>query len=370
MAEPSTSRTEGRRKKRATRRFDACVECGGSETEDMAECDKCLLWTHHSCSGLSEEIVVNKVDKFYCTKCRDKFGIIHEWVKKKELSAEEIDDKARNYYEVAEIMAHKFTTKGRMFTVKWKGYEQLSELPERHLDGCLDLLQDYCIQAKIKPSKIVGLLGATQESKAKFNSKNWVTMNHILKGIEYVRGNTKWGYNLDLEVSAFNGEMISKGVYLLAHDFHCYVVLFLPELSVLFIADGTNSFMRERRIADEIIRLLNTDKLVEAVPYGGQTGTDHCGSSAVLITMEFMRLHMKKQLGEANKKLSAPTWLRKRVVQRMHRYESESVMRPIGLIHKIRLWTTCPDCGKTFIKNDRRLVTLHQRLNCPANKTK
>ena len=132
----------------------SCIECKRPESNGMAQCDRCDSWTHHSCSGLPEAIVAEQVDKFYCTKCRDKYGLIHEWHKKLILTAEDGDEKARDYYEVAEIVAHKLTTRGRIFTVRWKANDELSELPERNLDGCLDLLRDYCIKEKIWPSKI------------------------------------------------------------------------------------------------------------------------------------------------------------------------------------------------------------------------
>ena len=152
----------------------------------MTCCSKCEEWVHHTCSGLTEDQAVNKVKHFYCRACREKEGLIHEW------NAEiptpgQAEMKRKHYHEVEKIIGHSLTNRGRMFTVKWKGYRKPSTLPEKNLDGCLDLLQDYCLVQNIFLSKIKGLVGASKQNVARLNPKNWKTLVFIAECITIYR---------------------------------------------------------------------------------------------------------------------------------------------------------------------------------------
>lgn len=332
----------------ATLDNNACVECDQVESSDMVQCDKCDRWTHNSCAGLNEEVTSKKVRKFYCTQCQDEFGLIHDWQKKDDLIMEEKLDKM-NYYEVDKIIGHKITTSGRKFSIKWKHYPETYLLPEGNFDGCIDLLQDYCIKKKLPLSNIEGLLGAS--SKAKFNYSNWKTMDEIVDAIATYRKFSSYRAS-QLPVLKYKERFDIEGIYLLANNFHCFVILFLHNQEY-YIADGNN------KVWDD------DDRPLLKYRYVGQSKADFCASSAVTIALEFMRVHQGNRLGKGDNVLMASKWLRTRIVKLMHKFESASTSQK-SAIADVRYYNHCISCGRKWRKNDRRILSLHERFHCPA----
>lgn len=345
----------------ASPKNSSCVECNGEESSEMAQCDKCDRWTHNACAGLSEEVLSDKVNKFYCSKCRNKFGLVHDWQKKTNLSKEEKVDKMRNYFVVDKIVGHEITATGRKFIIKWKNYSETSLEPEKNLDGCIDLLQDYCIREQLPLSEVEGLLGAS--AKAKFDRRNWKTMGQILDTIAVLRKRKDYRA-CQLPVFQFKEKLVNCGIYLVAHDFHCFVMLFMGDQKY-YIADGDNKVWDDA-VLEEIKELLNLSEPVFKYHYVGQSKADFCASSAVLIALELMRLHQLGRLATGDNVLRSSAWMRKTVVGQMHKYESASTSEKSAIGDANRLRNCCIHCGKKMIKNDRRTLTLHERRYCPA----
>jgi hypothetical protein len=331
----------------------------------MSGCSACNAWVHHECSGLTEEQARDKVKHFYCRKCREEKGLVHEWHAKIP-TPREAEMKRKHYHEVEKIIGHRLTAHGRMFTVKWKGYSKPDTLPEKCLDGCLDLLQDYCLANKLHLSKIQGLVGASNKHVAKLNPKNWKTLECIAECISLYRQYR--ARQSCLPVIIFDTGLNQDGVYLIKHDFHCYVALYVNDSNTMIIADGTNDYIHDRQVAKELKNVLDTDKQIRAIKYQHQLKRDHCASSAVLIALEFLRIHLEgHNMDELKSKdVACPKWLRKRVVAKMHKFESQALIEIRGPIKILRSYQTCNFCGTKFTKSDRRYLNIHIRFKCPA----
>ena len=144
--------------------------------------------------------------------------------------------------------------------------------------------------------------------------------------------------------------------------------MYLNDSSSLIIADGTNEYIHDRQVSKELKVVLNTDKNIRAIKYQHQLKRDHCASSAVLIGLEFLRVHQEgHNLDELKSKdVAPPQWLRKRVVAKMHKFESQAIIEMRGPIKLLRSHQTCNYCGLKFRKSDRRFMNIHLRFKCPA----
>ena len=336
----------------------------------MTQCDKCNGWVHNACSGIDEQVAVTAVKKFYCRQCRERYDLVHEWNKKEDLTSSEIEMKKKHYYEVEEIIGHWLTGTGRKFIVKWKNYDEPDTLPERYLDGCLDLLQDYCIRNKLALSKIKGLLGAVPKNSAKFDPRNWKTMEQICEAIQNYRKHPTC--RTTLPVVVFKTVMDCDGIYLVEHDFHCYVVTFLLDQPKYLIADGSNNVCIDMKVRDELKEVLNSPKVLEPRVYHSQTKRDHCASSAVLIALEILRMHREDGLNsffaDHDGSFKSPTWIRDRVIAKMHKYKSQTIKTYKNNIMRVKSYQTCQYCGHKFAKSDRRVMNIHKRFKCQMRK--
>jgi len=158
-------------------------------------------------------------------------------------------------------------------------------------------------------------------------------------------------YKSSLEVSSWDGSLDRDRILLLDHDSHCYVICYLSEQSLGYIADGT--------VREEIAKFTGL-KLV-GLNYNQQFRVDHCASSAVMIALELIRHHKQGQWPES---LAAPRSLRSRIEKRFHKFESESVSEQP--LHAKRRWHICSKCSKLFPNTKRRAFIMHQR-SCRAN---
>lgn len=97
-------------------------------------------------------------------------------------------------------------------------------------------------------------------------------------------------------------------------------VLYFHKQEFGHVADGTNSFLNQEDKSTEIRNLLNIP--LRSCEFNQQFREDHCGSSAVLIALEFTRSYTN---GFFIKPLSSPHSWRKLISDELHKSKSVSV---------------------------------------------
>lgn len=319
------------------------------------QCDMCDAWTHFECAKLTSQ-QVDSIINYFCEGCRDDDEHLITW-RRLTATKEQRVMKSKHYYDVELIKDHRNEGSGREFLVEWKGCpvrpgsdtNVTSWEPEKHLDGCIDLLQQYCMQRQIQLSSIQGLMGADSDNND-HETSNWIDMNILLNKFVQVRRWTKTVSTLTAsEWTEFGNQ---DKLYFLRHDHHCYVLLHVVARQLAFIADGTNTYRTNKQVAQQLQDILRI-RLI-SLKFNQQLEIDHCGSSAILIGLELLRMHYR---GIQLQELTASKALREDVVRSLHAKKSKSVdLPPLG---QRRRALTCTFCKRKFKANQGRALNKH-----------
>lgn len=274
-----------------------------------------------------------------------------EW-KKKEADCDKIQEKTKYYYNVEAIIGHEIikTSKEtiRHFTVKWEGYDEATQEPEKHLDGCFDLLQKYLIKNGLPLSKIPAIVGASSEKG--INENNWVSLTQIIETYQKIKA--KYFPGLEIEFEQWQPLTIWKqGIYLVPYQSHCYVILFLEKENYGLIADGTNNYISNAQLKLNLRALLKIS--LREVTFNQQNNIDYCGSSAVLISFEFARM-VKTNIFRNN--IITSTELTTKIQKLLHPFKSEQIEKPL---HERRQLLVCENCKRKFLNTKRRNYFQH-----------
>ena len=320
--------------------FDQTICCG--------ECEKHY---HLKCVYITQS-ESESIEEFICGRCEKERNRLTIW-HGKEANNEQKLLKQRKYFEVEKILKHRYVNNRRKFLIKWKncGSKHNSWEPENHLDGCVDILQAYLREHELPLTKIQKLIGACP--KVSFNKKNWITIGRVIDCISSYRNHKT--YKLSLEVEEWELEREKDKIYLFEHEGHCYVILYIHERRTGYISDGANIVLNSAKTLEELTNLLKI-RLV-TVPYDQPIRADYCGSSAVLIALDFSRHYRKKELPQL---LTAPKSLRRNITKLLHKHSSEVVDKREVYDH-IR-WQKCPKCGKNFKSSKRSRLTQHMKF--------
>lgn len=323
------------------------------EESRFIQCDHCDLWTHYECAKLTQS-QVDRIVNYFCDKCTTpkRMNVWH----RDERTAEQKREKAF-YYDVRDIIGHREDDDGgRRFLVAWdkvgksKTFPRPSWEPECNLDSAIDILQHYCRTNSLPLSEIQGLVGANRDTEDP-RVQNWVTMATILSRFRKLQVSSKLETLEATEWTGFEG--VDK-IYFLKHGPHCFVLLFIASRNLAFIADGTNSYRDNSQMAKEIKARLGVRLIF--LPFNQQRKADHCGSSAVVIAIEMLRLHKN---GPTYKQLVCTKTARDRQA-RVHKHKSKSIVNRLELTQQ---WLECDFCGKKFQQKNRRALNMHIRNN-------
>lgn len=343
-----------------------CIKC---KTEDaglmVIACDKCNSWTHFKCANLTES-QAERIINYFCDTCRDAHHPI-SWRKAIPTKAQRLM-KAKLYWEVQAILNHKVIDSERHFEVEWKDcpVKQGSPVnvtsfePESNLDGCLDLLQNYCLDNSLPLSEIRGLLGADPTQNG-HDTRNWTSMSTILSTLSKWRSWRK--VQSTLEASEWTQFGNKDQLFYLRHEAHCYVLLYISDRKIAYIADGGNLFRTHQQIAQEIKQTLKV-RLI-SLEFDHQLGIDHCASSAVLIGLAFLKMHTQQS---SFRRLSVSKRWRKRLINSLHKMKSEPVKLPP--LRQRRKILSCDFCDKTYKSTEGKKLNMHiarAHKNSPIN---
>lgn len=325
-----------------------------SDEDSAVGCDGCDTWFHYACLNL-ESSVVDRIKNYFCDSCEG-IGMVTEWYL---WAVKPASVKRRHYYEVERI--HKWAVHGttRFFLIEWKNCpvgasrrNSRSWEPEKHLDGCLDLLQNYLRRNKLPLSDIEGLMGSTNSSHAQ--KSNWHSMRSILDKFSKLRARLSLDH-IDIKTGNFNGLKEYDGLYFLEHDFHCFVMLHIKADNKVYVADGGNILREEPDTRAHLESLVNKARIVSCKLLKS-TREDHCASSAVFIAIEFLRAY---QAGRKPLLITLSNYLYMRETKSMH--SEPSAMAQKLPLHLRRQNLKCTTCGRGFMRNARKALANHIR---------
>lgn len=334
-----------------------CHECKQEIQRQMYGCLKCHSKFHPNCTGFNTA----NLKTFVCLPCEKKYKQISEF----KYRQPRMGEKSANYYEVNKIIAWRYSKDGmgRDFQIKWKGFIKTTWEPEEHLIGAVDMLQSFCRINEISPSKIDYVFGGNKKST--FNEKNWVTLNQIIEKYVSMLKLLKGENWLVLEkIEKFSNK---DGLYLLPAEFHTFVVLYLSEQKLCYIADGDNSYESKANQFAKIRKDLEKQGTsVIPVPYEWQATKDKCGSSAVLIALALARNYANNDV-PGDLKITAKTM--KKVVSRMHKHDSRK-RNGFNFFKFCNTKTKCRFCGKLnpSRKDKVSALRMHERKCQMKNK--
>lgn len=325
---------------------------------EIVKCQKCKFSFHDFCTEIKGKNSL--VEFYYCKDCREKFDL-RILFRKERANLEKKCEKEREYYEVKEIVSHKIETiyragtkrVFRKFGVKWRAVrgmfpESISEEPESHLDGCIDLLQAYCIDNGLELSKITPIFGASKVAKA--NRKNWMNWEQIESAFNWIKSRN---HLCEIKVEKFSHFGKDDGIYFFPLAHHIFVFLYYAKENKCFVSDGGNLFNEKK----EEIESEYPDIQFFHVPFLNQTKIDHCGSSAVMIANDFAQKYKSKSMPE---KLKAPPTIKQLLAKRFHKAKSElDAEYNIGNLLKLN---NCRFCNKSFNKKNVRARTMHEQF--------
>lgn len=190
---------------------------------------------------------------------------------------------------------------------------------------------------------------------ARSNSNNWVDMESIINAIKSYYNVPSFS-GLQLKIYSSKHRNV-PGLYLLTRMNHCYVVYVDQDLKK-YIADGTNSFINDPDAREDLS--LEFGNLI-GVPFKGQLGIDHCGSSAAIIALEFIRSNNIKTIPE---RIEPEPSHRKRFIKLLHKYESVPLNSQHDNIYK-RTHIRCPKNGCSWSTQSTKRSCLNMHLlNC------
>lgn len=327
---------------------EGCLVCQVRDRGDFIQCDECEKWTHYKCVKLTPEDV-ERIDEYYCSPCqvKDK-NLITTWYG---ITSGPLMKHLDGHFIVESIIDYGFDESGeRWFFVKWTGYpdSENSWISEYTMERCYDLLQEFILKHDLAPPMIQKLIGALDNNETNMN--NWISTEFMLK--EFQHKKETYFKDVDLSFGLYSGFKESDGLYFLVHDDHCYVLLYIHDKRRAYIADGGNQFKTNLEVAKEIRRLLKI-RLISC-KYNYQRAVDHCGTSAVMIGLEFLRAYKNN---ERPRDLRPMKQLAIRIRQRFHPEPSSSLGR--FPIQEFKMYS-CSKCSKRFRTKLRR--SAHQKM--------
>lgn len=369
--------------------------CGKPDSYEptMVECEICSHWSHPGCEGFSPEEVV-KISPFLCKRCRPES--IRELTKKTSKRARQVDvimdqphqstssgaaaviasvdlttdveeivdhlpeePVPEGEYEVEKILSHRMKNGRLQYLVKWLRYEESDnswepapELVNAHL-----LVTKYRLENNVSLEKVwrPARLGFVGPSSA--GDSNWMTLKDIIQAIQVY--SKKRDYKRELDVVIFDGDMVldSDVILLIQAANHCLVGLYIDDQRVCYMADGQNKFQRSQTLRTMVSDLLKVS--LRSVSFDQQRCDDHCGTTAVLLALEFKRIYSSGL--EIPSILTVPKGLQNRLISIHHKEGSSKSKswRPVGDMLSL---STCDKCGKTFKGRDKRGYLSHVRL--------
>lgn len=319
-----------------------CTKCIAPDSYEMLICRKCTASIHYHCAQFTIG-EAHLIKHYYCEDCRSSFELVIHW-NSKELSEEEKLDKEKNYYDVVSIKDHRITSDIREFLIQWKNLgDQVFEdswQPEDHLDGCVDLLNDYLLKHKLPLTTQASKFGLDPTaSGVRSNPNNWTTLEETIKLAR--RLIQKHYPESKVNIDVWNGQLTSNSIYFIGLNYHLYVAYYISPTEPCYVADGTNHCEQLPRTRNFLKRMLNHRIITCTVKE--PVNIDHCATGAILIALDFIK-NKKHNIKLFN--ISYSPYMKNIISTQLHKYPSASTLTiPLN---KRSSEIVCPNCDKSL----------------------
>lgn len=135
---------------------------------------------------------------------------------------------------------------------------------------------------------------------------------------------------------------------------HFFVVIYSDREHLAYGCDSMN-LVTNHKIGAELSAYLGV--LLVPVRFAASVGVDHCGASAVVIALEFLRQIKREELGREI--LHVSQYLLRRIIRKLHPEPSRSLLGWTPINQRRRM--SCRFCS--YSRWNRRSVLLHQRCH-------
>jgi len=192
---------------------------------------------------------------------------------------------------------------------------------------------------------------------------NFISDSDVSANVLSRRSMVAYYKDIIIENYLFQALDLESSNYLLVWNYQSHLYVILVFNKQVWVADGVNEIKRNKS-TQRLIRKYISKEIKFCNVGEQQSGEDHCGSSAVLICLEFLRLVKHGSISET---LIFPVELKKSLVKKLHPLETKK-LGPQSNVQKAAQSLICSYCSQSFkTKGSRRLKT---RTQVPRTKIK
>lgn len=263
-------------------------------------------------------------------------------------------------WEIEEVLDHQTTIFGTYYLIKWANYSEEYNIWNFEDDMRVEVINEY------RKARNLDMLDEQSENEKPLEDQptdNFVTPDIIIRTINSKR--TLSAYNdPSITVIHYFGQAIDitqKLVLVLLYKGHYYIIAIKDKKA--YIADGVNNNFGNQQLHNKLTRSLGITKLF-SIEYNYQQYEDHCGASAVLLTLEFIRIFKANTL-MPKKEIQPPIKMAAEIIKRLHPYKSnkDQALDAAGVPVNLRdiRRRRCFKCGKYYPK---RQTLLQHEARC------
>lgn len=251
-------------------------------------------------------------------------------------------------YDIESIIETKTINDKELFLIQWVGYSDeynTWESAENLQDNPADIIiSEQSINSKYFDPEIQMEI-----------TPNWANADEILSLINRLRSYIIKKKS-NIRVIFYYEKLPNKDTIILKIiNHHMYVILYRPQTTSL-ICDGANEIFAHKDIFNNIQKEFGE---IKRIHYRSQERDDHCMSSAIIATLEFIKWSVNNKLID-NEIIPTKT-LKNRLIKKLHKYQdSPKLMRRTPIYKQPGSGKSCPNCGKNFdkIKNSKKKLTI------------
>ena len=280
-------------------------------------------------------------------------------------------------FDVECLLDHKLCDGQYRFLVRWLGYgveydtwESLTNLSCRdkmvnyiQKNGLSESILDDMVEDCDEDANVVKLSDPVDRPLDPNECVNGLTIFQTVDEVARLRDQYRQYSDSTLRVlHSYRKKPTDDAIIHLTYHYHAYVVYYRPG-RISFYCDGANASLEPRRGLQKYFarRFGNCRPLA----YEGQLLDDHCGSSAILIALEFLRLSKQPEQLDSLEQIRGCTSLRDMLIKRWHPEASPNLntWKPIQDFHQ----DTCGKCGVSFAKRplrSRKQVKMNHERAC------
>lgn len=245
---------------------------------------------------------------------------------------------------VEAIIGHRYVSGKRQYAIRYRGYDSIDDTYEPLYNlNCSDLLREYWDRTGINPNDGKEYKNRRSKHCRKGDNCNSVHSGTLMRAIRTYSMYLKVDRN-GLEVAQFPGSDALPDrdmIYVHLYNGHWYVILLLPSIDSYYVADGANSVLKPAilgKLRRDVSRPLRPKRFLQ------QSGIDHCGASAVAITLTWMRQYKRKQYDSENIIITFKA-VYKRIVKQLHKAPSATMRGSVSIQDQpVMRSHECPHC--------------------------